>query len=119
MLYERIELGEGTPAQLQFLAVHVLCWDLELMGEPTWGFIAIDPRTTRDELTRLREIAQRAREGLTHAKAGSAVWEALRFILSPPVKATETTDEEPTWESLGQTYIDYPEPDQTYGAADG
>lgn len=27
--------------------------------------------------------------------------------------------EESTWESSGRGYIDYPEPDQTYGAADG
>lgn len=73
----------------------------------------------QDELTRLRGIAQRARKELARAKPGSTLWEALRFILSPPIKGTEIVGKAPTWESLGRGYVDHPEPDQTYGCNDG
>ena len=114
-MYERVE-PKGC-AKMQFLAIHTLCWDSELMGEPTDGFVAIDPGTTHDDLTQLREIAHRTREELARAKAGSTLWEALRFILSAPVETTDD-DEGPAWESDYWGYTDYPEPDQTYGAAD-
>ena len=114
MLYEMVEPEEGT--LVQFLAVQVLHWDWSLMGKPTHGFIQIDPETTHEDLIHLKRIAQRAREELARAKADSTLWEALRFILSAPVETTD--DEGPTWESDYWGYVDYPEPDQTYGAAD-
>ena len=94
MLYERVEERNTS---VQFLAVHVLCWD-ETMGSPTCGFIVVDSETTREDLTHLKRIAQRVREELARAKPGSVVWEVLRFILSSPV---EKAQEEPTWESRG------------------
>ena len=116
MLYEMVELEEGV--SVQFLAVHALRWYTESMVKPTCGFIELDPETTHEDLVRLKHIAQRAREELARAKPGSTLWEALRFILSPPIKGTEIIGKEPTWESAGRGYVDYPEPDQTYGAAD-
>lgn len=107
LLYKRVELEEGVP--VQFLAVHVLRWDPKLMGKSTHGFIELDPETTQDDLAQLRHIAQCAREELARAKVGSSVWQALRFILTPP--AARAKKDEPTWESL-RNYIDYPEPDQ-------
>ena len=79
MLHKTVELEDGTPMQFH---------------TPRWE---VDPETTHEDLARLKRIAQRVREELERAKPGSAVWEALRFILSSPI---EKAQEEPTWESM-------------------
>lgn len=114
MLYEMVELEEGV--LVQFLAVQVLRWDWNLMGKPTHGFVQVDPETTHEDLVHLKRIAQRVRGELARAKPGSAVWEAMRFILSSPI---EKAQEEPTWESAGRDHEDHPVHNRTYGATDG
>ena len=102
MLYETVELEDGTLAKFC-----TPCWDTE-----------VDPETTHEDLVYLKRIAQHVREELARAKPGSAVWEAMSFTLSLPIKGTEErTEKEPTWEAPSN-HIDYPEPDQAYGAAD-
>jgi hypothetical protein len=76
-------------------------WEVEMTGLRA-RFVKVNPETTHEDLVHLKRIAQRAREELERAKPGSAVWEALRFILSPPIKpikGTEIVGKEPTWES--------------------
>lgn len=104
MLYKIVELEEGAP--VQFLAVYVLGWDSNSMGEPTCGFVELDPETTHEDLIHLRHIAQCVREELARASPGSPVWQALRFILSSPI---EKTQEELTWES-SHDHVDHSEP---------
>lgn len=50
-----------------------------------------------------------------------AAW-VTKDALEIALKLLEEREEESrqaTWENLGLSFIDYPEPDQTYGAADG
>lgn len=62
------------------------------------------------------------RGGLSHNEA----WQRICLVASPPPNVRDLLEQfqapdvagEVTWESLGHGIIDWPEPDQTYGAAD-
>lgn len=49
-------------------------------------------------------------------QARDTVWEFLQENGSVPTPRKKPDAD--TWESLGQDFVDFPEPDQTYGATD-